>query len=167
MIAFAYVSSVSYSLTYYAPSYSLSIDDRYLEFGYAESNQLSGWHVHRQDSSSGRAVRLPYLLVRRFSIGKLLLIPLWIPFALLALPTGILAWLHHRRLRGHCRRCGYILAPNTSGECPECGERIIGDDHRYCPRCDYNLIGNTSGTCPECGERIVEDKPKSRSGELR
>jgi hypothetical protein len=23
-----------------------------------------------------------------------------------------------------------------------------------CPRCGYSLIGNTSGVCPECGERI-------------
>ena len=23
----------------------------------------------------------------------------------------------------------------------------------HCARCDYNLMGNTSGVCPECGER--------------
>ena len=51
-------------------------------------------------------------------------LPLWIPFLLIALPT---AWLWHRdrrRIRpGCCLRCGYDLTGNTSGVCPECGEK--------------------------------------------
>lgn len=37
-------------------------------------------------------------------------------------------WSRHqvrrRRRKGHCQRCGYDLTGNTSGVCPECGERI-------------------------------------------
>ncbi len=50
-------------------------------------------------------------------------IPLWIPFAALAAPTGMVCILGRRRPKpGHCRRCGYNLTGNTSGICPECGE---------------------------------------------
>ena len=58
------------------------------------------------------------------------LLPLWIPFLILALPT---AWLWHRdrrRIRpGCCLRCGYDLTGNRSGVCSECGEKttIVAD----------------------------------------
>lgn len=46
--------------------------------------------------------------------------PLWIPFLLLAVFTGIL-WYRDRRSApaDHCRRCGYNLTGNESGVCPE------------------------------------------------
>ncbi len=51
--------------------------------------------------------------------------PLWLPFLLLALPTGLLFWSDHRkRMRPNaCATCGYDLTGNTSGKCPECGVR--------------------------------------------
>jgi hypothetical protein len=49
-------------------------------------------------------------------------IPLWIPFVLLAVPTAFLWHRDRRPPRGHCRRCGYNLKGNLSGTCPECGE---------------------------------------------
>ncbi len=50
-------------------------------------------------------------------------IPLWLPFLLIALPTGFLFWSDHRKRTrvGHCTTCGYDLKGNTSGTCPECG----------------------------------------------
>ena len=49
--------------------------------------------------------------------------PLWIPFLLLVVPTGILFWLDRGRMPAHCcQGCGYDLTGNTSGACPECGE---------------------------------------------
>jgi len=50
-------------------------------------------------------------------------IPLWLPFLLIALPTGFLFWSdHRRRMRaGCCGKCGYDLTGNSSGTCPECG----------------------------------------------
>lgn len=48
--------------------------------------------------------------------------PLAIPFALAAVPTGLLM-LRQRRSRrpGCCAACGYDLTGNLSGRCPECG----------------------------------------------
>lgn len=33
----------------------------------------------------------------------------------------------HRRRKGYCAKCGYNLAGNTTGICPECGTVIKGD----------------------------------------
>ena len=32
--------------------------------------------------------------------------------------------------------------------------KVVKHDHPVCRRCGYDLTGNTSGVCPECGERI-------------
>lgn len=48
-----------------------------------------------------------------------LTLPLWAPFAILAL-LAIALW-RREHLAGHCRDCGYDLTGNTSGVCPECG----------------------------------------------
>lgn len=55
--------------------------------------------------------------------------PLWAPLALfafypaLAFICGPLRRWRHRR-RGLCLRCGYDLAGNVSGVCPECGSAV-------------------------------------------
>ena len=53
-----------------------------------------------------------------------LVFPYWL-LLLTAIPT---AWLWHRdrrRIRpGCCLRCGYDLTGNTSGVCPECGDKV-------------------------------------------
>lgn len=49
------------------------------------------------------------------------IIPLWLPLALLALPTAYLFWRDRRHPPGHCQGCGYNLTGNESGVCPECG----------------------------------------------
>ncbi|UCF32491.1 MAG: hypothetical protein JSV78_09155 [Phycisphaerales bacterium] len=54
------------------------------------------------------------------------LIPLWIPFVVLAVPTAILWWRDRRNPPGHCRNCGYNLTGNISGICPECGGEVKG-----------------------------------------
>jgi hypothetical protein len=54
-----------------------------------------------------------------------LLIPLILPFLLVALPTAFLFWRDRRKIfHGYCQKCGFNLTGNTSGICPECGERI-------------------------------------------
>ena len=53
-------------------------------------------------------------------------VPLWILFVVLAVPT-VLLWRSDRKPPpGRCQRCGYNLTGNTSGICPECGERVGG-----------------------------------------
>ena len=50
-----------------------------------------------------------------------LLLPLWLPLVLLALPTALLFWLDRRKLRPGSCVCAYDLTGNVSGVCPECG----------------------------------------------
>jgi len=53
-----------------------------------------------------------------------IIIPLWIPFLMCTAPTALLFYRDRRRIPpGHCPTCGYNLTGNTSGKCPECGER--------------------------------------------
>jgi hypothetical protein len=56
--------------------------------------------------------------------GRGIILPLWNPFLLFALPTAFLFWCDRRVPSGHCQKCGYNLTRNTSGICPECGEGI-------------------------------------------
>ena len=51
-----------------------------------------------------------------------ILFPLWAPFLAAALPTAYAWYRCRRRPPGHCPKCGYDLAGNTAGVCPECGK---------------------------------------------
>lgn len=54
-----------------------------------------------------------------------LLLPLWIPFLVISVPTAYLWYCDRRRIPPHCcQQCGYDLTGNTSGICPECGYNL-------------------------------------------
>ena len=80
------------------------------------------WSFTVQASTPSLGWRLRYFLT---SAGEwCFVVPLWLPFGILAVPTGYLFWRDRRRpLPGHCGQCGYNLTGNTSGVCPECGTR--------------------------------------------
>lgn len=53
-----------------------------------------------------------------------IIVPLWIPFLLVAVPTALLFWRDRRMPPGHCKKCRYDLTGNQSGVCPECGTPV-------------------------------------------
>lgn len=54
-----------------------------------------------------------------------LILPLWLPFAIVAFPSvALLLGTRRSRRPGRCGRCNYKLTNNVSGRCPECGEPI-------------------------------------------
>jgi hypothetical protein len=58
-------------------------------------------------------------------ISHILILPLWVPFVFLLIPTMLLWRRDRQRPRpGFCQRCDYDLTGNVSGRCPECGLEI-------------------------------------------
>jgi hypothetical protein len=53
-----------------------------------------------------------------------MMLPLWIPFLIVAPPTAFLWWRDRRYPPHCCQTCGYNLTGNVSGVCPECGEKV-------------------------------------------
>ena len=88
-------------------------------FGAFDGDWLTGWFLRETTESAFWS----FHFVNdddRFEF----VIPFWIPFLLVAIPTAFLFWRDLRHPPGHCQKCGYDLTGNTSGICPECGERI-------------------------------------------
>jgi hypothetical protein len=55
----------------------------------------------------------------------MIILPLWIPFLIIAVPPAHFWWRDRRRIPLNCcQGCGYDLMGNVSGVCPECGKRI-------------------------------------------
>ena len=88
-----------------------------------------GWAFERTSKArmtwrpSFQKVRASFRPVEVWTI----VVPLWMPFLILAAPTGLLWWLDRPPPRGHCQQCGYDLTGNVSGRCPECGTEILAN----------------------------------------
>ena len=84
----------------------------------------NGWSAGWHRSLSGLSPLLPGCIHPVPSATEIYA-PLWIPFLIIAGGTFFL-FRRERRLipPGHCRKCSYNLTGNTSGICPECGEKI-------------------------------------------
>ncbi len=97
--------------------------------GVSERGGPMTWHV-RTESGYGLGLRGPYPGLTTWRRGGRTLItwwPLWPVFLAAAVPTTLLWWRDRRYPKGHCQTCGYDLTGNTSGVCPECGEKARDD----------------------------------------
>ena len=85
---------------------------------------VAGWRIDRNQSPG---LRFWFPEYRTYFGVHEVLVPGWIPFLLVAIPTGLLWWRDRRRIPpGHCQKCGYDLTGNLSGVCSECGEPVAG-----------------------------------------
>ncbi|MEW6253162.1 MAG: hypothetical protein AB1716_21195 [Planctomycetota bacterium] len=75
-----------------------------------------GWSIESDGFDASR-------LAEWSEIGQeSVVVPLWIPLALVGVPTVWCWWRPNRRpCAPGCRACGYDLTGNVSGRCPECG----------------------------------------------
>ena len=87
----------------------------------------SRWSLHRVcwewlPSCKSRDMDAGFAIYRRVTQVS---VPLWMPMAVIALPTLWSFWrIRVRERRGHCRTCLYDLTDNVSGICPECGTAV-------------------------------------------
>src|SRR5262249_44817741 len=65
-------------------------------------------------------------------------LPLWIPVLLAILPSLWIRWMAAAGPPSRCAICGYDLAGNTTGICPECGAETPTRDPR-------NKMSDSSG----------------------
>ncbi len=86
-----------------------------------------GWTATRAVPPRWNYIWLPTRFHPGSGSPNVVVFPLWLPFLLIALPTGYLFWSdHRRRMRiGCCEKCGYDLTGNKSGMCPECGMMTV------------------------------------------
>ena len=77
---------------------------------------VEGWRLY--------GVTPEFQFERHAAYGSVV-IPLWIPFLLVCLPTAWLWRVERRRVAaGGCDACAYDLTGNVSGRCPECGTPV-------------------------------------------
>ena len=55
---------------------------------------------------------------------NILVVPMWLPLVCLVVATICLPRRRRRIPIEDCQKCGYSLHKNTSGVCPECGEKV-------------------------------------------
>ncbi len=83
------------------------------------------------------------------SWGTSTMVPLWLFFVPVALPTATLWWLDRRRYPpGHCQKCGYDLTGNVSGRCPECGSSLDPRDAAGAASADAKTAGQAGQPSP-------------------
>lgn len=65
--------------------------------------------------------------VSRSWIPPVMVVPLWLPFLIVAVPCAVLwRFVPPRRPPGHCQRCNYDMRSLAVGtKCPECGSAVI------------------------------------------
>lgn len=111
-------------------TYSLDAGTLVIDRWVHENERWEGWSFFDYDGRKGNEIldafglRMPSFQRHDSPTYQVVIIPLWLIFALAVIPTCILWYRERRRFpAGHCRSCGYDLTGNVSGVCPECGTR--------------------------------------------
>jgi len=125
--AWTWSACANSSLMVYSPNAGNFILNRgsivWLEPGFLKA---FGINAHRiafgQASGRERLLRLMPMFHKGGPLPMSVTLPLWLPFVLIALPTGML-WRSDKQHAGpgYCPNCNYNMTANTSGKCPECG----------------------------------------------
>lgn len=133
IVAAALVLSVFFSFVFYSGAHlpnwviAASKGKGYLAWRHQQTNALHYFEFDRGDP--GFTFGLPsFKTNNEYSEIHL---PLWIPFALVALSASLILYRKLNRPRpGSCGCCGYDLTGNISGRCPECGKVVPKETRR-------------------------------------
>jgi len=124
IILSAWIASIGNTVQYCGATVVAHFGGGAVALYYRVPRQREGWYLYHSGWSIGWEYMHWTPEVPMMNPWVICLLPLWIPFLLVCVPT-ILVWDRHRRVNpDSCRECGYNLTGNTSGICPECGERI-------------------------------------------
>jgi hypothetical protein len=127
ILVFALLSSLLFSVTMYRSGWGavlgfgcVTVQTTNAQLG----NPQQGWSFanRRADQPLMRSwwVKILHPRPQQWAV----IVPLWIPPLLIAIPTTILWYRDRRRPKGCCQGCGYDLTGNLSGICPECGVAV-------------------------------------------
>ena len=125
LLAMGYVASTRLSFGVYCPPYFvLSADSGCMKIMWRVDDPATRppWDGRRRWWFQKNVASLNWLGGFRTNPGLIeaVLLPLWIPPLIVAIPTAFLWWRDRPPPPGHCP-CGYDLRGNVSGTCPECG----------------------------------------------
>ena len=126
LILAAFVTSAWYE-TLYRPSHLFGVlmDRGYLSVGFdLKTIPTMDPKTGAMMSAHGFQLQWDIRPVTRFSVRAVDFVrtPFWFLFVAAIAPTLALWFADRRRVAaGHCGKCGYNLAGNTTGRCPECG----------------------------------------------
>jgi len=119
---FAFVQSNLSDASWLLGQFAVGYGNGFLALNFSNSakSRAQTWFDRPNGTEVGHS-GMPEVI--RTASGSIVIFPFWIP----TLFAGIAAFYFHRKARclpGYCINCGYNLAGNTTGVCPECGKRF-------------------------------------------